>query len=114
MLCSQLSASIAEALQAELAPLIAQKVRESVKDTVRDTVKTALATSFKSAFEGSLVPAFHAGTEKLFGQVQASFERGMGGLVDEGRQAQQYSARSTESLESEVRAQWCGDKHMTN
>ncbi len=98
-----MSASIAEALQAELAPLIAQKVRESVRDTVRDTVKTSLASSFRTAFDNSLVPAFQVGTERLFAQVQSAFEGGMGGLVDEGRKAQQYSARSSESLENEVR-----------
>ncbi len=103
MFLSQLSASIAEALQAELAPLIAQKVRDAVKDTVRDTVKSALASSFRSAFDSSLVPAFQTGTERMFSQVQTSFEAGMGGLVEEGRKAQQATHRSTESLESEVR-----------
>jgi hypothetical protein len=98
----QLSTSIAEALQAELAPLIAQKVRDAVKDTVRDTVKSALASSFRSAFDSSLVPAFQAGTERMFSQVQTSFDAGMGGLVEEGRKAHQATHRSTESLESEV------------
>lgn len=73
-----------------------------MKDTVRDTVKAVLTTSFRSAFDNSLVPAFQVGTERLFAQVQTSFESGMSGLAKEGQKVQQNSTRSTESLESEV------------
>ena len=82
--------------------MVAQKVRDSVKDTVKDTVKGVLSTSFKGAFESTLVPSFQAGTDRMFAQVQSSFELGMAGLAEENRKIQQSSARSTESLENEV------------
>ena len=56
----------------------------------------------RSSFENTLVPSFQAGTERMFSQVQSSFDLGLAGLVEEGRKAHQNTARSTEALENEV------------
>lgn len=85
---------------------MSQKVRDSVKDTVKDTVKGVLTTSFRGAFENTLVPSFQAGTDRMFAQVQSSFESGMVGLAEESRKVHQSTVRSTESLENEVRQYW--------
>jgi hypothetical protein len=98
---------LAAQLQTDLTPALSQKVREAVKDTVRDTVKAALASSFRTAFESSLLPAFQAGTDRMFAQVQASFDQGMEGLAEQARRSQEYSdecAKCTIDLSREVAA----------
>jgi len=76
------AAAIAQSVQAELLTVVAAKV----KDTVRETVKSSLASAFRTSFESSLLPAFQAGTDRMFMQLQASFEQGLEGLVEQDRE----------------------------
>lgn len=71
---------------------------------MKDTVKGALTSTFRVAFENSLLPAFQAGTDRMFAQVQEAFEVGMEGLIEQGRISQQLSRESNESLLAEVAA----------
>jgi len=100
-------AQVTQAVSTEVGPALAQKTRDAVKDVVRDTVKAALASSFLKAFESSLLPAFQAGTDRMFAQVQASFDHGMEGLAEQARRSQEYSdecAKCTIDLSREVAA----------
>jgi len=96
----QISAQIVASIQSDIAPIVAQRVKEAVKDTV----KVALTSTFRAAFENSLLPAFQAGTDRMFAQVQESFEVGMEGLIEQGRISQQLSKETNESLLAEVAA----------
>ena len=92
------SKKIVEKVSAEMI-LLTGKVREGVKESV----KASLSTSFRAAFENSLLPAFQAGTDRMFAQVQETFEIGIDGLVEQGRMTQQMSNSSTAELQNEVR-----------
>jgi enhancer of mRNA-decapping protein 4 len=76
------AAAIAQSVQSELLSVVAAKV----KDTVRETVKSSLSSAFRTSFESSLLPAFQAGTDRMFMQLQASFEQGLEGLVEQDRE----------------------------
>lgn len=93
-LSTQLSSQLTEALSAELG----QSVGTRVQNTVRDTVKGGLTSSFRTAFENTLLPAFQAGTDRMFAQVQGSFEVGMEGLAEQSRGSEAVIA----SLHGEV------------
>ncbi len=94
----ELSNSIISSIQNDIAPTIAQKVRDAVKESV----KVQLQSAFRAAFENSLLPAFQVGTDRMFAQVQESFEIGMDGLVEQGRISQQISAASTQELLAQI------------
>ena len=94
----ELSNSIISSIQNDIAPLIAQKVRDAVKESV----KVQLHSAFRAAFENSLLPAFQVGTDRMFAQVQESFEIGMDGLCEQGRISQQISAASTQELLAQI------------
>ena len=97
---------MSEQILKELVPSITSKVRDSVRDCVKDAVKEAVKTqlpsAFRESFEGALLPAFEAGAQVMFQQVQQAFAQGMQGMVQEGLRVQQVSAASNEKLEQEV------------
>lgn len=99
----EIASSISATLQAELTAVVSSKV----KDTVRETVKSALQSAFRTAFENSLLPAFQAGTDRLYGQLQTSFEQGVEGLVDLDRERgeeQRGVLQAMLAMQSEVSA----------
>jgi len=99
----EIASSISATLQAELTAVVSSKV----KDTVRETVKSALQSAFRTAFENSLLPAFQAGTDRLYGQLQTSFEQGVEGLVDLDRERgeeQRGVMQAMLAMQSEVSA----------
>lgn len=59
-----------------------------MKDMVKDSVKAALASAFRTAFENSLLPAFQAGTDRMFAQLRSAFDDGLEGMAEQARQAQ--------------------------
>lgn len=77
----ELAAAVGQSLKEELTAAVGSKIKE----TVRDTVKSALSSTFTRAFENSLLPAFQAGTDRMFAQLQTSFEAGMEGLAEQDR-----------------------------
>lgn len=79
------------------------KVRDSVRDTVRDAVKSQLPLAFRESFENALLPAFEAGAQAMFQQLQEAFVQGMQGVMQEGLRAQQGAIAHTARLEQEVR-----------
>jgi hypothetical protein len=93
---SQISSSI----QSDIAPIIATRVNTAVKDTV----KASLTSTFRGAFENSLLPAFQAGTDRMFAQVQEAVDTGMEGLIEQGRISQQISTDATVELQEEVKS----------
>jgi len=99
----ELSAELDTCLRAETVPMILQKVKDSTRDTVRDAVKTTLGASFRTAFEKSLLPAFEAGTNRMFGQIQSTFEEGLGRLLEESTRTVQITKQNNEELRAEVR-----------
>ena len=50
------------------------------------------------------MPAFQAGTDRMFAQVQESFEIGMDGLIEQGKIAHQISSSSNMDLRTQVNA----------
>jgi hypothetical protein len=106
---------MAEQLVKEIVPTVVNKVRDSVRDATKDAVAKQLPSVFRETFETALLPAFEAGTEALFQQVQAAFASGMQQMVRESvriaaqqqQQQQELSeARSlatNRQLEQEVR-----------
>jgi len=56
----------------------------------------------RSSFENTLLPAFQAGTDRMFAQVQESFEMGMDGLIEQGKIAHQISSSSNMDLRTQV------------
>ena len=94
---------MSEQIMRELVPTVSAKVRDSVRDTVRDAVKAQLASEFRNSFENALLPAFEAGAQAMFQQLQGAFAQGMAGVIQEGVRAQKTSATHTAKLEQEVR-----------
>lgn len=83
-------------------PVVTQKIKESTKDVIKETIKTTLAESFRNAFESSLLPAFQAGIDRLFAQVNVSFENGMKNFSEDVILFHQEHQRSYVDLEQEV------------
>jgi len=94
---------MSEQIVKELVPSISSKVRDSVRDTVRDSLKAQLPAAFRESFESGMLPAFEAGAQSMFQQLQAAFVQGMQGVLQEGLRVQSAAAASTEKLEQEVR-----------
>jgi hypothetical protein len=94
---------MSEQIMRELVPSITAKVRDSVRDTVRDAVKGQLPAAFRDSFESALLPAFEAGAQAMFQQLQTAFAQGLQGVMQEGLRAQQGAAAHTARLEQEVR-----------
>lgn len=99
---ADLTAQIMDSMQSEVVPALQQKVRETVKEIVNSTVKQSLGGLFRNSFESSLLPAFQAGTDKLFSKVQTAFEHGMEEMTLEGREVQKQNTTSTQALEREL------------
>ena len=87
----------------ELVPTVSAKVRDSVRDTVRDAVKAQLPAAFRDSFETALLPAFEAGAQAMFQQLQAAFVQGMQGVMQESVRAQRNATSTSDKLEGEVR-----------
>eukprot|EP01032_Pedospumella_encystans_P018582 gene18582-21147_t len=94
---------VSEQILKELVPAIANKVRDSVRDTVRDSLRAQLPVAFRESFESGLLPAFEAGAQAMFQQLQGAFVHGMQGVMQEGLRVQSINAATTEQLEQEVR-----------
>jgi hypothetical protein len=94
---------MSEQIMKELVPTISSKVRDSVRDTVRDAVKAQLPAAFRESFESALLPAFEAGAQAMFQQLQGAFAQGMQGVLQEGARVQQSNAAHSSKLEQEVR-----------
>jgi hypothetical protein len=88
----------------EIVNSLEKKLHATVATEVKHQLKTAMDSSFKKAFEGSLLPAFQAGTAKMFGQVQASFESGMQRLIDHSASVQAGQIREISALKTEMAA----------
>jgi hypothetical protein len=79
-----------------------KKLPSVVAAEVRAQLKTSLDSSFKKSFETSLVPAFQAGTAKMFGQIQSTFESGMQRLIEHSSAAQAMQTREISALKKEL------------
>lgn len=94
---------MSEQIMKELVPSIANKVRDSVRDTVRDSLRAQLPVAFRESFESGLLPAFEAGAQAMFQQLQGAFVHGMQGVMQEGLRVQSVNAAAKDQLEQEVR-----------
>jgi len=96
--------SLKDELGKEISSAVEKDLFPKVKESVKDTVKTSLTSVFRSSFENTLLPAFQAGTDRMFAQVQESFEVGMDGLIEQGKIAHQISSSSNMDLRTQVNA----------
>ncbi len=94
---------VQESITTKFLPIITTKVKETIKESTKESVKLHLADSFRNAFENSLLPAFQTGVDRLFAQINLSFENGLKSLILETENIQQQNIRSNEDLENEVK-----------
>lgn len=93
----EMAAQLQEALVAQI-PVLSNKLRDAAKDSV----KQSLSQSFRTAFESSLLPAFQAGTERMFAQLSAGFEEGMRNVSTDCQQLINNQQAAYNSLQQEV------------
>jgi hypothetical protein len=74
-----ITASIREELkkvsQAEVLQSLEKKLPNLIASEVKGQLKAHIEATFKKSFETSLLPAFQAGTNKMFSQIQKAFDR---------------------------------------
>ena len=103
---SDLKKELANAIIADVVPslrkVIKDTVKESLEETLNKAVKKNIQEAFKTAFETSLVPAYQAGTDKMFTQIQTSFEVGMKEMGKEARNNQVQNFQNYEQLSKRV------------
>ena len=71
-------------------------------ELVSETVRTHINKSFRSAFESSLLPAFQAGTTRMFAQIQGSFDAGIETLAAQTQNVLRVHNSEIEKLHVEV------------
>jgi len=82
------SSSISHSLASTLAPGISEAIKTEIQNTVGNALKQSLSKAFRKSFESSLLPAFQAGTDRMFAQISLSFDEGLDKLMQQGEASQ--------------------------
>jgi hypothetical protein len=77
-------------------------VQSVVTSTVRETLKQEMVAGFKQTFESTILPAFQAGANKMFAQIQATFDTGLKQMMDEASRTNRSQSATMQQLKDEV------------
>jgi hypothetical protein len=83
------------------------KLQLVIKESIKENIKVHLSDLFRNTFENSLLPAFQIGCDRLFAQLNMSFENGLKSLILEMENvvtiANQNQMNSQKDLEQEMK-----------
>jgi hypothetical protein len=83
------------------------KLQLVIKESIKENIKVHLSDLFRNTFENSLLPAFQIGCDRLFAQLNMSFENGLKSLILEMENvvtiANQNQMSSQKDLEQEMK-----------
>eukprot|EP00602_Paraphysomonas_sp_CaronLab_P000241 CAMPEP_0185032118 /NCGR_PEP_ID=MMETSP1103-20130426/19987_1 /TAXON_ID=36769 /ORGANISM="Paraphysomonas bandaiensis, Strain Caron Lab Isolate" /LENGTH=1001 /DNA_ID=CAMNT_0027567893 /DNA_START=336 /DNA_END=3341 /DNA_ORIENTATION=- len=98
----ELSNQISSDLRTELGPFISQSSKDAVRDSVKDNLRPTLVKSFRAAFEATIIPAYQAGAQEMFQQMQQTFDTGMQAMMAHSKAVHDAAMADNENLKQEV------------
>jgi hypothetical protein len=98
----ELASNIATQLSVSVNSQLQRHVQAAIESSVRDSLKQEMVASFRQTFESSVMPAFQAGTNKMFTQMQAAFDVGMKSMMEEAHKTNKANHHIMQEMKNEV------------
>ena len=75
-----------------------------ISKDIQETVKAQMTKQFRANFENILLPAFQAGTQEMFSQMNAAFQEGIAKMVSQTQALQSQQNKEIAVLRAEVQS----------